>query len=185
MRQYKNFRKVKLPRIVEHSLHLLLYVLLLSIVHFLKIDQIIFNNNYDVSKPIFLLIVCLTFITYKLLTTHTIVEELNIDFDKKSIIIDYVFYFLFKRKLIIPFHEFSFYSKLDSAFSGGALSLRIFKANKFKIKISHRYGWKKKQIYCINKDFLKITDGIVRKASNWQEFYTLVKDNDQDCEEKS
>ncbi|HLN54277.1 MAG TPA: hypothetical protein VK212_11265 [Lentimicrobium sp.] len=181
---YTNPRFLKIPRILELLLHLIAFLLILAIVHYLRIDDYVFDTNFGLDT-FFLLFMSSAFIIHRILTTHTIVEELIIDFEQKEIQFNYVLYFLFKRKLIIPFNEFSFYSRLETIIRGGGLSLRIFRANKFKIKISHRYGWTRKHIYCINNEFLKITDGHLRKEPKWQEFYTLVKEKDKDCEKIS
>ncbi len=179
-KKYTNPRIFKFPRILELLLHLITFLLILATVHYLRIDDFVFDTNFELDT-FFILFMSSAFIIYRSLTTHTIVEELIIDYELQEIQFNYVHYFLFKKKLIIPFNEFSFYSRLETIIRGGGLSLRIFKANKFKIKLSHRYGWTRKHIFCINNQFLKITDGHLRKEPKWQDFFTLIKDENFDC----
>lgn len=180
-KKYINSRYFKIPRLLELILHLVFFLIVLAFLHFLHIDDYVFDTNSSINNIFSLIFMSVAFIVYRILTSHTIVEEICINYEEKQVEFDYMLYFLLKKKLYIPFNMFSFYSNLDSIIRGGALSLRIFKENSMKIKLSHRYGWTRKQIYCINKDFLEITDGHVRKDTNWEAVYTLIKEKDIDC----
>ncbi len=180
-KKYINSRLLKIPRLLELFIHTAFFISILAVLEFLHINDIVFDTSFNINSTFSVVFMSFSFIIYRILTSHTIVEEFIIDYERKEIEFAYVLLFIIKKKLIIPFKEFSFYSTLDIILAGGALSLRIYKGNQMKIKMNHRYGWTRKQIYCINNDFLKITDGHVRKEDNWQEFYTLVKEKDMDC----
>ncbi len=182
-KKYINSRLLKIPRLLELFLHVAFFLLISAVLQFLHIDDIVMDTSIEITDTFTLLFLSFSFILYRIFTSPTIVEEIIIDYERKEIEFAYVLLFIIKKKLIVPFREFSFYSTLDIILAGGALSLRIYKANRIKIKMNHRFGWTRKQIYCINNEFLKITDGHVRKEDNWQEFYTLVKEKDKDCSE--
>ncbi len=132
----------------------------------LKFDLMFFGSSLAESNPLLYSITgAISFIVYKFLSTHTVVDKLELCNEEKLIKIEYYLFHTMKQKIAIKHEDFSFYYRDDLLHFGGSIGIRIFSNNKFKVKLNAKNGWKKEQIEQIIQEFLKITNGQTRKKS--------------------
>lgn len=138
-----------------------------SIFSHLAIDKLLLNNTlFDVNQVLSHISIYVSFfLVYKLLSTHTAVDQIHINFQKNEILFDYWLFYVLRKEIRIAFTEFSFYTKEDPFLLGDANGIRVFYKNKYIIKLNARNGWKADQIDEILSVFLSITNGETRKKS--------------------
>jgi len=153
LKEYVSKRYFTIPQWFEIIVKSLLYSMLILFLVFLKIgNEFLLSSVFNISFCILFLV----FYLYKLCVTPTPVDKVVFDFINKTIIINYCFLYFKKKIVCISFDDLSFYTKIDDRISGNTLGLRIFKNNKFKIKINAHNGWKKDQIAEIISDIEKV-----------------------------
>jgi hypothetical protein len=154
------------PRPVELIIQSILFLVVIWVVSSINIDIVLFGQSFigksPISSSIFTLIL---FMLYKLASTTTAVDKLEICNNERLIKIEYFLFHVFKRNVAIKFEDFLFYYREDLLFFGASTGIRIYSKNKFKVKLNARNGWKKEQIEQIIQEFLIITDGKTRKKS--------------------
>jgi hypothetical protein len=133
-------------------------------IDFLKTGEIVFKFNMTIAYIVFFWIL-------KNMSTFTFVNSVQIDEEKKEIIVDYLLWNISKKKCIIPFEEFTFYTQKDLLFWGASKSIRIYKDGIYKIKLNARNNWKKEQIEELEDICLDITNNELRKKP-WYSFFT-------------
>jgi hypothetical protein len=154
------------PRYIELMIQSTLFLIVIWVISFTKIDSILFSQSFigenKINSSLFTIIL---FLTYKFALTYTVVDKLVICKDEKLIRIEYFLFHIAKRSIAIKFEDFSFFFRDDLLHFGGSTGIRIFNKDKFKVKLNAKNGWKKEQIEKIIQEFLIITDGKTRKRS--------------------
>ena len=154
------------PRYIELMVQTLLFLIVIWVISYMKIDSLLFSQSFirhnQINSSLFTIIL---FFAYKFALTHTVVDKLEIYNDEKLIRIEYYLFNIVKRSIAIKYEDFSFFFREDLLHFGGSTGIRIFCKDKFKVKLNARNGWKKEQIQQILQEFLTITDGKTRKIS--------------------
>lgn len=158
----------KLPRWLETLIQSFIFVSVLVIFCLLKLDELLWDMNVFSSNVYYVIFVqILMFYFYKVMSTHSAVDKLIIDGDIREITITYWWFYFIKKKKIIKFEEFSFWTNDDTLLFGSSKSIRIYQNNKYKIKLNARNSWKKEQIEEITNEFLLLTNGKKRIKPKW------------------
>jgi glutamyl/glutaminyl-tRNA synthetase len=153
-------------RLIELLTQTLIFLAAIWAWSLLKFDLMFFGSSLAESNPLLYSITgAFSFIVYKFLSTHTVVDKLELCNDEKLIKIEYNLFHTIKRKIEIKHEDFSFFYRKDSLHFGGSVGIRIFNKNKFKVKLNAKNGWKKEKIEQIIQEFLNITNGKTRKKS--------------------
>lgn len=132
----------------------------------LKFDLLFFGSSLTESNPLLFSITgAISFIVYKFLSTHTVVDKLEICCKEELIKIEYYLFHTINQKIAVKYEDLSFYYRDDLLHFGGSTGIRVFDKNKFKVKLNAKNSWKKEQIEQIIQEFLNITNGKTRKKS--------------------
>lgn len=158
MKKFKANPIINVPRWLETIIHCILFLLFLLIVKYIGLDTRIEKMdilNFTGSRYSSILLIFLVFYSYKLIGNNNAIDSLEIDYENKTVNVDYWQFYFFKRKLTIGFEELS-YKNRNEMFIMGGFSLRIYQNDKFRIKFNSRNGWKNKQIDEITTELLMI-----------------------------
>ena len=99
-------------------------------------------NRYELST----LILIVLYHLYKICITPTPVYKIIFDYENELLIINYHFLYVKKQQIHINFNELTYFTSINSLYFGNTLSIRIYKKNKFKIKLNAHNGWNNNQI---------------------------------------
>jgi hypothetical protein len=173
IKQYHPNRFIGGPRWFELVIHGVLFNMIMVFQSYLGIDVLLGSNSFFFKADCFdwgvVIFTSLLFYFYKVATTHTVIDSILINDNLSTITFNYWLFYVIKKEEIILFSELSFYTNQDLIIFGGTKSLRIYKNNKYKIKLNQRNGWEKKHVDELINEFLVITNGKIR-IGNWQPF---------------
>ena len=100
----------------------------------------------------------LVFLLYKILGTHTAVDLIVINEEKKQLEFSYWLFYFYKTSIAISFEDLGYKNRNDILIFGGSMGLYFFKNEKLKIKINRRNGWKDRQIDLLIEQLIAIKE---------------------------
>lgn len=120
----------------------------------MKFDLMFFGSSLAESNPLLYSITgAISFIVYKFLSTHTVVDKLELCNEEKLIKIEYYLFHTMKQKIAIKHEDFSFYYRDDLLHFGGSIGIRIFSNNKFKVKLNAKTVGRKNKLNRLFRNF--------------------------------
>ncbi|MDD2622560.1 MAG: hypothetical protein WC142_03040 [Bacteroidales bacterium] len=150
-------RKIKLPKNLEVIIQSIGFSLIFQ--SWIFISYLIDGVHNSLSLNLFSksLIYIFIFYFYKLTETTTVVDKIEIDNTNKQIIILYWYFRLVKRTVSIKFEELNIKEgRPVGILMGGSENMKIYKNDKFCVKIIALDGWKVEQIKEIKEELMTI-----------------------------